>query len=124
MAETIRPGGKVTTIERLPALAERARENLEASGYLDVVEVVVGDGSGGFPDEQPFDRIVVTCAAPQVPQPLKDQLSDGGKLLVPVGGMGYQELLRVTRRGKKYHTENLGGCVFVPLIGEHGFPER
>jgi protein-L-isoaspartate(D-aspartate) O-methyltransferase len=124
MAEMVRPGGRIITVERLPSLAENARCNLEISGHSDTVQVVVSDGSLGYPKEKPYDRIVVTCGAPQVPQPLKDQLKDGGKLLVPVGGMGYQELLRLTRKGDDFAVENLGGCVFVPLIGEHGFPER
>ncbi|NYT16270.1 MAG: protein-L-isoaspartate(D-aspartate) O-methyltransferase [Methanomassiliicoccales archaeon] len=124
MAEMVRPGGRIITVERLPSLAENARCNLEISGHSDTVQVVVSDGSLGYPKEKPYDRIVVTCGAPQVPQPLKDQLKDGGKLLVPVGGMGYQELLRLTRNGDDFTVENLGGCVFVPLIGEHGFPER
>lgn len=124
MAEMIRPNGRVITIERVPSLADRARSNLEVAGYHDVVEVIVADGSAGYPESQPYDRIVVTCAAPSVPKPLKEQLTDGGKILIPVGGMGYQELLRVTKKGKRYDVENLGGCVFVPLIGEYGFPER
>ena len=124
MAEMVRPGGKIITVERLPSLAEKARSNLEITGYSDTVRVVVSDGSLGYPVEKPYDRIVVTCGAPHIPQPLKDQLKDGGKLLVPVGGMGYQELLRVTRNGNDFTVENLGGCVFVPLIGEHGFKEK
>lgn len=123
MAEMVRPSGRIITVERLPSLAEQARSNLKISGYSDTVQVVVSDGSLGYPEEKPYDRIVVTCGAPQVPQPLKDQLKEGGKLLVPVGGMGYQELLRITRHGDDFEVENLGGCVFVPLIGKHGFPE-
>jgi protein-L-isoaspartate(D-aspartate) O-methyltransferase len=121
MAELVRPGGSILTIERLPLLAERARSNLEAAGYSQTVEVMVADGSLGYPKNAPYDRIVVTCAAPYVPGPLKEQLVDGGKLLAPVGSMGYQELLRVTREGDDFEVENLGGCVFVPLLGEHGF---
>ena len=121
MAELVRPGGSILTIERLPLLAERARSSLEAAGYSQTVEVMVADGSLGYPKNAPYDRIVVTCAAPYVPGPLKEQLVDGGKLLAPVGSMGYQELLRVTREGDDFEVENLGGCVFVPLLGEHGF---
>jgi protein-L-isoaspartate(D-aspartate) O-methyltransferase len=106
MAELVRPGGKVFTIERIPLLVEMARKNLEAAGYSEVVEVIEGDGTRGLPEHAPYDRISVAAAAPHVPEPLKDQLSDGGKMLVPVGGSWYPE--------------NLGGCVFVPLIGEHG----
>ncbi len=124
MAELIRPGGSIITVERLPDLADLARSNLESAGYGDTVKVVVADGSLGYEEKSPFDRIVVTCAAPRAPQPLKDQLVDGGKLLVPVGGRGYQELLRINRRGDDFEVENLGGCVFVPLVGEYGFRSR
>jgi protein-L-isoaspartate(D-aspartate) O-methyltransferase len=121
MAEMVRPGGSILTIERLPVLAERAMRNLEAAGYSDTVRMKVSDGSLGSPEDAPFDRIVVTCGAPGIPEPLKQQLVSGGKLLVPVGGMGYQELIRLTRDGDEFLEENLGGCVFVPLVGEHGF---
>lgn len=124
MAELVRPGGEVLTIERISSLAERARLNLSSAGYSDTVEVVVADGSLGFPEKAPFDRIVVTCGAPEVPEPLKEQLVEGGKLIVPVGSMGYQELMRLTRHRDEISVENLGGCVFVPLLGEHGFRLR
>lgn len=124
MAELVRPEGEVITIERIPSLAERARLNLSAAGYSGMVEVVVADGSLGFPEKAPFDRIVVTCGAPEIPEPLKEQLVDGGKLIVPVGSMGYQELMRLTQNGDEISVENLGGCVFVPLVGEHGFHLR
>jgi len=120
MAELVRPRGKVFTIERIHLLVEMARKNLEAAGYSDVVEVIEGDGTRGLPEHAPYDRISVAAAAPYVPEPLKDQLSDGGKMLVPVGGSWYQDLVMVTRSKGRFHTENLGGCVFVPLIGEHG----
>jgi protein-L-isoaspartate(D-aspartate) O-methyltransferase len=120
MAEMVRPGGKVYTIERLPYLVEMAQRNLEATGYAEDVLVAEGDGTKGLPEHAPFDRISVAAAAPHVPEPLKDQLSDGGKMLVPVGSSWYQDLVRVTRKGGRFQVENLGGCVFVPLIGEHG----
>ncbi|MFP4169603.1 MAG: protein-L-isoaspartate(D-aspartate) O-methyltransferase [Methanomassiliicoccales archaeon] len=122
MGEMVSPGGKVYTMERLESLAERARESLGKAGYGEVVEISVGDGTKGLPEKGPYDRIVVTAGAPDVPGPLKEQLAEGGKLLIPVGGRSYQELLRITRHGEGFTTENLGGCVFVPLIGEHGFP--
>jgi len=120
IAELVRPGGKVYSVERLGSLAKSALRNLKASGYGDKVEVVEGDGTKGLPEHAPYDRISVAAAAPHVPEPLKEQLEDGGKLLVPVGGPWYQDLALVTRKRGKFVTENLGGCAFVPLIGEHG----
>ena len=121
VAEMIMPGGHVFTIERIAPLAKFAEENLRAAGYADTVSVIVADGSKGLPEEAPFDRIFVACGAPEVPAPLTDQLSDGGKMLVPVGGRLYQDLVKVEKRGDKLLKESHGGCVFVPLIGEFGY---
>lgn len=121
VAELVRPGGAVWTVERFESLARFAEANLFRAGYADTVRVIVGDGSLGLPDEAPFDRIFVACGAPDVPSPLVAQLSDGGKLLVPVGGRMYQDLVRVEKKGKRIIREDHGGCVFVPLIGEHGY---
>lgn len=121
MAELVKPDGKVISMERLPMLADRARASLRATGYDSWVEVIVGDGSKGLPEKAPFDRISIAAAAPYVPEPLQQQLLDGGKLLIPVGGKFYQELILVTRRRDSYVQKDLGGCVFVPLIGEYGF---
>ena len=121
VAELVSPEGHVFTMERLEELAELARNNIARTGYASSVTVVLSDGSVGLPGEAPFDRIFVACGAPAVPEPLKAQLKDGGLMLVPVGGRMYQELVRVERRGGRYTTVNLGGCVFVPLIGEHGY---
>lgn len=120
MAELVRPGGKVYSMERLGTLAKAAERNLKASGYVDRVEVVVGDGTKGLPEHAPYDRISVAAAAPHVPEPLKEQLGEVGRMLVPVGGPWYQELIMITRKKNKFTTENLGGCAFVPLVGEHG----
>lgn len=119
-AELVSPDGHVFTVERIPELAEFARGNISRTGYADRVTVVLSDGSAGLPAEAPFDRIFVACGAPTVPAPLKEQLRDGGLMLVPVGGRMYQDLVKVQRRGSVYSTTSLGGCVFVPLIGEHG----
>ncbi len=121
MAELIKPDGKVYSMERIESLAERARRNLERAGYSSMVETVVGDGSKGYPDKAPFDRISVAAAAPYVPDPLKHQLAEGGRLLIPVGGHYSQELVQVVRKGDEFEHLNLGGVVFVPLIGEFGF---
>jgi protein-L-isoaspartate(D-aspartate) O-methyltransferase len=123
MAELIRPGGRVYSMERIESLASSAKKNLQAAGYADVVETVVGDGTRGLPEHAPYDRISIAAASPGIPQPLKEQMEEGGKLLIPVGGRFYQELILVIRKGSDYQQRDLGGCVFVPLIGEHGFKD-
>ena len=84
------------------------------------------DGSGGWPAAGPFDAILVAASGPRVPEVLRRQLAAGGRLLMPVGESTWsQRLVRVTRRGEDaYEEEDLGGVVFVPLLGEHGWPER
>ena len=123
MAELIRPGGRVYSMERIESLASSAKKNLQAAGYADVVETVVGDGTRGLPEHAPYDRISIAAASPGIPQPLKEQMEEGGKLLIPVGGRFYQELMLVIRKSGDYQQRDLGGCVFVPLIGEHGFKD-
>ena len=120
VAEMVGPRGHVYTVERVESLAAFAAANLERTGYSERVTVVCGDGSKGLLEHAPYERIFVACGAPDVPQPLVEQLSDGGKMLVPVGGGSYQELIKVERRGERFLRKNLGGCVFVPLIGEYG----
>jgi protein-L-isoaspartate(D-aspartate) O-methyltransferase len=113
----------VTTIERHPELAAAARERLVRLGFGEAVEVRVGDGSLGAPDEAPWRGIVVTAAAPSVPVPLREQLDpNGGRLVVPVGTRDRQDLIVVIRRGNEWLERNDGPCVFVPLVGEAGFP--
>jgi protein-L-isoaspartate(D-aspartate) O-methyltransferase len=124
LAELVRPRGSVFTVEIVPELVEMARRNLEETGYGSEVKVVLSDGSLGLADEAPFDRISVAAAAPSVPLPLVEQLGDGGILLVPVGERGYQELIMVRRQGDKVLRSEMGGVVFVPLIGEHGHHEH
>lgn len=119
MAELVGPSGKVITLERHPSLAEKAAQVLLEAGYSNV-QVVVGDGSLGYPEEAPYDRISVTCGAPRVPEPLVEQLRDGGIMLIPVGGLEYQSLLRFRKLGGRMLSEDLGSVVFVPLIGEKG----
>jgi protein-L-isoaspartate(D-aspartate) O-methyltransferase len=115
-------GCRVRSIERHPALADAARDVLGRLGCGDAVEVVVGDGSLGDPAGAPWRRIIVTAAAPRIPEPLRLQLDpDGGKLVVPVGDRWLQELIVVTRRGDVWTERPGGGCVFVPLVGEAGF---
>ena len=120
-AEMVAPDGHIYTMERIASLASFCESNIKKTGYEDLVTVIFGDGTKGLPEHAPYDRIFVAAAAPDVPSPLVEQLAEGGKMLVPVGGKFYQDLIRVERNGKKLLRENLGGCVFVPLIGEHGY---
>ena len=113
---------RVISVERLPALAATARQRLAALGFADRVEVRVGDGSAGEPTDAPWPRIIVAAAAPLVPETLVARLADGGRLVIPVGSRYEQELVLVERDGSNLRTTHHGACVFVPLVGEGGFP--
>ena len=114
--------GHVYTVEIVRELAEFARENVEKAGYGDRVTVICGDGSEGYPDEAPYDRVLVTAAAPDVPRPLVEQLKSGSVLVIPVGGIYlFQTLVRVRKMDGRIVRENLGGVAFVPLVGKHGY---
>ncbi|MEE9441040.1 MAG: protein-L-isoaspartate O-methyltransferase [Candidatus Thermoplasmatota archaeon] len=110
--------GHIYTIERFEDLAKTAEQNLKNTDITNVT-VVVGDGSEGLKKYEPYDRIYVTCAAPSIPNPLVDQLKDHGKLLIPVGSM-YCELQLIEKKEKETQSKDLGGCVFVPLVGKYG----
>ena len=129
----------VITVERLPKLAERARTTLRDQGY-DNISICVGDGTLGWPDAAPYDAVVVTAVGPEPPPPLLEQLTGGGRLVMPVGARhGSQRLVRFTRPGPRhpdncdssdkstaaaapeYRAETLTAVRFVPLIGTHGF---
>ena len=112
----------VYSIERLPALAQYAIDNLRSLGYENL-HIKVGDGSCGWLEEQPFEGIIVTAGATDIPSVLKEQLADGGRLVIPVGPRYSQNLFRVTRRGDEFITEDFTACVFVPLIGKYGWKE-
>jgi len=112
--------GWIYSVERIPALADQAGKTLQELGYRNL-STRVGDGSRGDPDHAPFDAILVTAGSPEIPHSLKKQLAPGGRLVIPVGSRGYQELFRITRQEETFLTENLGGCVFVPLIGAEGW---
>jgi len=114
---------QVFSIERIASLANNARLVLDHLGYYNVA-IRVGDGTYGWKEEAPFDAILVTAGAPEVPQPLIEQLAIGGRLVLPVGGKYIQDLIKVTRQSEDLNDlkkENLGGCRFVDLIGEYGW---
>ncbi len=111
---------QVYTLERIPKLAQQARKVLRKLA-LQNVEVIEGDGSQGLPEHAPFDAIVVTAAAPRVPEPLKQQLAEGGRLVLPVGSRVGQILERWVRKGEDYEVERIAPVAFVPLVGTHGW---
>lgn len=113
-------GAEVVTIERIPELAESARENLAVAGF-DRVEVLVGDGTLGVPERAPFDAIAVAAAAPELPETLYDQLRPRGRLVVPVGGPRAQRLEVIVRSPEGPAVVHSVPCRFVPLVGEEGF---
>jgi protein-L-isoaspartate(D-aspartate) O-methyltransferase len=115
-------GAEVYTVERIPALSEAAGETLSALGYGGV-RLRVSDGTLGWPEEAPFDRILVTAASPAVPASLKSQLADGGLLAIPVGDVYWQNLTLVRRSGETYRETGVCPCVFVKLKGKEGWPE-
>ena len=114
---------EVITIERIPAIAERAKKLFDELGYKNI-KVIVGDGTLGMPEEAPFGGVIVTAGAPSMPKPLTEQVSDGGKLVVPVGETFEQTLTVVTKHGSKLDIELSIGCVFVPLVGKYGWSEQ
>jgi protein-L-isoaspartate(D-aspartate) O-methyltransferase len=113
---------QVTTVERIPTVAGRARDNLGKTRITNV-DLVVGDGTQGYPVAAPYDGILITAATPQIPQPLIDQLGEGGRLVAPVGGREIQELIRIRREGGRILESQHGGVRFVPLIGTYGWEE-
>ncbi|MCE2404514.1 MAG: protein-L-isoaspartate(D-aspartate) O-methyltransferase [Dehalococcoidia bacterium] len=117
------PRGHVLTVERIPALAERARVELLRLG-CDNVEVRVDRHVLGCPDRGPFDAIIVTAAAPALPYTLMDQMATGGRMVIPVGTRLQQELVRVLRTDEGPSVSLLGPCRFVPLIGPDAWPEE
>ncbi len=113
-------GCSVYTIERIPELSERAAEVIRSLGLKNVF-FRVGDGSLGWKEKAPFDRIIVTAGAPAVPELLLEQLAPQGRIVIPVGGRAAQQLLIVIRDGNSIEKRYVAGCSFVPLIGEMGW---
>ena len=111
---------KVYTVEREARLLERAKKILTEERYTNI-DFKCGDGTKGWEREAPFERIIVTAAAPSVPEALKQQLAEGGRLVIPVGAAYSQMLVSIEKKGEDFISENICGCVFVPLIGEYGW---
>ncbi len=112
--------GEVYTVERIPQLLERAKQVLSSLGYTNIY-FKLADGTLGWPENAPFDRIMVTAAAPDLPQPLIDQLAEGGIMVIPVGSRYLQTLKVVVKTGDKLRIKRVMECTFVPLIGEYGY---
>jgi len=114
---------QVITVERLPSLANTARRTLKKLGYINV-QVHLAERTLGRRAEAPYDAIMVTAAAPRIPQELLDQLAVGGRLVIPVGSRWEQDLLQVTKQKEEFTVKNLTPCRFVPLIGEEAWNEE
>jgi protein-L-isoaspartate(D-aspartate) O-methyltransferase len=125
IAETVSDRGHVFAIEYLDKLIAIARNNLSRSGYSDFVTLVQGDGSLGYIDRAPYDRILVTAAAPKIPPTFLEQLKPEGILVLPVGGKMFpQELVRIRKKSDgTLDREPMGGVAFVPLVGKYGFSD-
>lgn len=113
----------VITIERIPEVYQFGMENLKRAGYS--LKIVLGDGTKGYHDEMPYDRIIVTAAAPEIPKSWKDQLKEEGMIISPVGKERYYQELTVLKKRREgtFDTKKYGGCIFVPLVGEDGWKE-
>ncbi len=110
---------EVYSIERFDGLGGRAKRVLDELGYRNI-KIKIGDGTLGWPQEAPFDRIIVTAASPQIPAPLFDQLKEGGRLILPLGESFSQVLTLVGKKAGELNSKDICGCVFVPLVGKYG----
>jgi protein-L-isoaspartate(D-aspartate) O-methyltransferase len=111
---------EVYSVDLVPELVDAAARLVERLGYENV-HIIAGDGTLGLPEKAPFDRIIVAAAAPDIPPPLIDQLAPGGRLIAPVGDRFLQRLVVLTRTAEGVQSRNSIGCVFVPLLGRHGW---
>ena len=116
------PRGRVVSMERVPALMQQARQRLQELGYRNV-EVQQAGSSLGCPSKGPYDAIIVTAAAPRLPESLLSQLANGGRLVIPVGTLSQQELVQARRTDEGLSLRVLGPCRFVPLLGAEAFPQ-
>jgi len=113
----------VCTVERIVPLIEKAKALLVGLGYTNIF-FKTDDGTVGWPDFAPYQAIMVTAGAPRMPEPLLTQLTEGGRMIIPIGDRFSQELIKITKTKDGYKEENLGGCRFVDLVGRHGWKER
>ena len=113
---------QVFTIERLNNLSRKAQNILESLNYMNIVFKMF-DGTYGWPDQAPFDAILITASAPEIPDSLVKQLGDGGRLVAPIGGADKQKLVVLTKKGDRISRRDLVNCKFVPLIGKYGWPQ-
>ena len=113
---------QVFTIERLNNLSRKAQNVLESLNYMSIVFKMF-DGTYGWPDQAPFDAILITASAPEIPGLLVKQLGDGGRLVAPIGEADKQKLVVLTKNGDRVSRRDLGDCKFVPLIGKYGWPQ-
>jgi protein-L-isoaspartate(D-aspartate) O-methyltransferase len=114
-------GRKIFAIERIPNLAYEAEIKLGSMGFRNI-SIKCADGTYGWSNFGPYDAVLVAAGGPSIPEPLVEQMKPGGKMVIPIGvDTKLQNLVRVTRTGKGYTTEDFGACAFVPLIGEHGW---
>ena len=114
---------RVYTVERVVSLAEKARTCLKNLDYKNI-QIEIGDGTRGWPEFAPYEGIVVTAAAPDIPRPLIEQLRIKGKLVIPIGGSFNQMLTVITKHKDRIETKQICGCVFVPLLGKYGWKEK
>jgi len=114
---------KVYTIERIAELTKQARARLDELGFQNI-NFMVGDGSLGWPEYAPYDGIIVTAGAPDIPTPLIDQLADNGRLVIPVGGEYFQMLNLITKRKGRISRDEIFECTFVPLLGKESWNEH
>jgi protein-L-isoaspartate(D-aspartate) O-methyltransferase len=112
----------VYTVERILPLMENAEKLLESQGYTNILFKAF-DGTLGWMEFAPYDAIMVTAGAPKIPEPLKEQMAEGGRMIIPVGNKFSQDLIKVTKTKNSFREKNLGGCRFVDLIGLHGWKE-
>ena len=113
---------EVYSVERFDGLAQKAQVILDGLGYKNI-RIKVGDGTEGWDEFAPYDGIIVTAGAPSVPEPLVEQLAEGGRLVIPVGGAFGQELLLIRKNQGEITQEDICGCTFVPLVGKYGWQE-
>jgi protein-L-isoaspartate(D-aspartate) O-methyltransferase len=112
----------VYTVERVEPLLMKGKQLLRELGYTNI-QFKVSDGTIGWEEFAPYDAIMVTAGAPKIPQPLLDQLAEGGRMVIPIGNRQSQDLIRVKRDKSRFLEKNLGGCRFVDLIGNHGWKD-